>query len=148
MMTGLVTAGREAIVRVPLRGTRGQEVHVEAVIDTGFNGFLTLPARLIADLALPFATVARAVLGDGSEVDIEVYAGIVLWDNQERDVVVLAAEGGVLVGMSMLSGYRLAARCRGRRSGARRGAAVSSELRGGARNATRLIDASSGGGMR
>lgn len=68
MMTGLVTAGREAILRVPVRGTRGQEVPVEAVVDTGFNGFLTLPARLIADLALPFATVTRAVPGDGSGV--------------------------------------------------------------------------------
>jgi clan AA aspartic protease len=107
MMTGLVTAGREAVIRLPVRGTRGREVRVEAVIDTGFNGFLTLPARLIADLALPFATATRAVLGDGSRVDVDVFEGIVLWDNRERDVAVLAAEGGVLVGMSMLSGYRL-----------------------------------------
>jgi clan AA aspartic protease len=107
MMTGLVTAGREAVIRLPVRGTRGREVRAEAVIDTGFNGFLTLPARLIADLALPFATATRAVLGDGSRVDVDVFEGIVLWDNRERDVAVLAAEGGVLVGMSMLSGYRL-----------------------------------------
>jgi clan AA aspartic protease len=107
MMTGLVTAGREAVIRLPVRGTRGREARVEAVIDTGFNGFLTLPARLIADLALPFATATRAVLGDGSRVDVDVFEGIVLWDNRERDVAVLAAEGGVLVGMSMLSGYRL-----------------------------------------
>jgi clan AA aspartic protease len=107
MMTGLVTAGREAVIRLPVRGTRGREARVEAVIDTGFNGFLTLPARLIADLALPFATATRAVLGDGSRVDVDVFEGVVLWDNRERDVAVLAAEGGVLVGMSMLSGYRL-----------------------------------------
>ncbi len=107
MMTGLVTASGEAVIRVPVRGSRGQEILMEAMIDTGFTGFLTLPAQLIADLALPFATVTRALLGDGSAIDVDVFEGVVRWDDQERDVVVLAAEGGVLVGMSMLSGYRV-----------------------------------------
>ena len=107
MMTGQVTPNREAVIRVLVRGPRGQEAQVEAVIDTGFNGFLTLPAQLIADLALPFAGTTRAALGDGSEVQMDVFEAAVLWDNQERGVVVLAAEGGALVGMSMLSGYRI-----------------------------------------
>lgn len=107
MMTGQVTPNREAVIRVLVRGPRGQEAQVEAVIDTGFNGFLTLPAQLIADLALPFAGTTRAALGDGSEVQMDVFEATVLWDNQERGVVVLAAEGGTLVGMSMLSGYRV-----------------------------------------
>lgn len=85
----------------------GQEVQLDAVIDTGFTGFLTLPAQLIADLELPFTAVTRAELGDGSGVDMDVFEGVVRWDNQEQDIVILAAEGGVLVGMSMLSGYRL-----------------------------------------
>jgi predicted aspartyl protease len=55
MITGLVTSDREAIIRVLVRAAYGQETHVEAVIDTGFTGFLTLSARLIASLALPFA---------------------------------------------------------------------------------------------
>ena len=106
-MTGQVTPSREAVIRVLVRGPRGQEAQVEAVIDTGFNGFLTLPAQLIDDLALPFAGTTRAALGDGSEVQMDVFEATVLWDNQERGVVVLAAEGGALVGMSMLSGYRI-----------------------------------------
>ena len=107
MMTGVVTSNREAVLRVMVRGTHGQEVPVDAVIDTGFTGFLTLPAQLIVILALAFAGTTRATLGDGSGVRLDIFEATVLWDNQERRVPVLAAEGGALMGMSMLSGYRV-----------------------------------------
>jgi len=107
MITGIVTFNREAVIRVLVRGSRGQEVQVEAVIDTGFNGFLTLPVSLISTLALPFAGTTRVTLGNGSEVPIDVFEATVLWDNQERSVVVLVAEGSALVGMSMLAGSRV-----------------------------------------
>jgi predicted aspartyl protease len=38
---------------------------------------------------------------------LDVFEATVLWDNQERDLVVFAAESEALVGMSMLSGYRV-----------------------------------------
>jgi clan AA aspartic protease len=107
MMRGLVTAEREAIIAVMVRGPNGQDEMIEAVIDTGFNGFLTLPAALIASLALPFVGVTRAALGDGHEVNIDVFEAMVLWDNQEREVLLLGAGGAPLVGMSLLSDYRL-----------------------------------------
>lgn len=108
MMTGFVTFDREAVMGMAVRGPRAQEARVEAIIDTGFNGFLTLPVRLIADLALPFAGTTRVALGDGSEVRMDIFEAIVLWDSEERSVVVLVAEGSALIGMSMLSGYRVA----------------------------------------
>lgn len=107
MIIGTVTANGEAIIRVLVRGPHGQEIEVDAAIDTGFNGFLTLPAQLITALALLFAGTTRAALGDGTEVQMDVFEATVLWDDQERVVSVLAAEGGALVGMSMLSGYRV-----------------------------------------
>ena len=58
-------------------------------------------------LGLAFAGTTRATLGDGSAVSIDVFEATVLWDNYVRLVTVLAAEGGALVGMSMLFGYRL-----------------------------------------
>ena len=107
MMSGVVTSNREAVIRVLVRGARGQEAQVEGVIDTGFTGFLTLSAGLIATLALSFAGTTRAALADANEVPMDVFEAIVLWDNQERGVVTLAAEGAALVGLALLSGYRV-----------------------------------------
>lgn len=107
MISGVVTANREAVVPVVIRGAHGHNVYVDAVIDTGFTGFLTLPAPLIATLGLAFAGTTRATLGAGSTVSMDVFEATVLWDNHVRSVTVLAATGGALVGMAMLFGYRL-----------------------------------------
>ena len=53
MITGTVNAYRELIVGVTIPGTAEQEIKVEAVIDTGFDGSLSLPPALIALLGLP-----------------------------------------------------------------------------------------------
>ncbi|HKH45099.1 MAG TPA: clan AA aspartic protease [Thermoanaerobaculia bacterium] len=80
---------------------------VEAGIDTGYDGFLTLPSSLIRDLDLPFAGTARAILGDGNEVSLDLFLASVLWENEPSEVLVLAAEGGVLLDMALLVGTRV-----------------------------------------
>ena len=70
MISGWVNAFQEAIVRLPVLGPQGQEQAVEAVVDTGFNGHLTLPSELIAELGLPFRSNGRAVLGDNARRDV------------------------------------------------------------------------------
>lgn len=40
MITGVVTADREAVMRLSVRGPTAQEHEIEAVIDTGFDGSL------------------------------------------------------------------------------------------------------------
>lgn len=107
MITGVVTAAREAVLPVHVQGPGGQTLVVDAVLDTGFTGYLTLPMAVIAALGLPFAGTSRATLSDGSEVGLDVFEATVLWDGRPRVITVLAAEGGVLVGMAMLMGFRL-----------------------------------------
>ena len=107
MMTGYVTSHKEAVISVLVRGPQGQESQVEAVIDTGFNGYLTLPLEVVNNLSLPFAGTTPAALGDGRQVHLDVFEATVLWDDQERSVVVLATEGEALMGMSMFFGYRV-----------------------------------------
>ncbi|MDE0077707.1 MAG: hypothetical protein OXO50_09320 [Caldilineaceae bacterium] len=55
MIEGRVNANDEAMIHLVLRGFAGEEQTVEAIIDTGFTGYLTLPAALIAWLGLSWA---------------------------------------------------------------------------------------------
>ena len=52
MIIGVVNGNLEAIIRLVVRGPNGQEDEIEAVIDTGFTGFLTLPPSLIVSPGL------------------------------------------------------------------------------------------------
>ena len=60
MTSGFFTPEGEPAVRLRVQSDSQERGRVEAVIDTGFNGDLTLPPDLIAALALPEATEERA----------------------------------------------------------------------------------------
>jgi clan AA aspartic protease len=107
MLIGQITAENQAVVPIEVHASEGQKAHIDATIDTGYNGFLTLPRALIDELDLPSAGPARAALGDGNEVRMELFLAAVRWEDGLQDVLVLAAEGGVLLGMAMLLGCRL-----------------------------------------
>ena len=47
MITGAVNANREATIRLVMSGSSGQQHEIEAIIDTGFTDFLTLPPTLV-----------------------------------------------------------------------------------------------------
>ena len=107
MITGAVTSNLEAVIRVVVRGPNRDELEVDAVIDTGFNGWLSLPGNLIDQLSLPWLTRGRVILADGTEQECDVYAATVIWDGQPRRIPVDAAETDPLVGMSLLKGCDL-----------------------------------------
>ena len=107
MIEGFVNANLEAVVTLPVRGTAGRAREVEAVIDTGFNGYLTLPPMLAADLGLPVVGDAEAVLADGSDAAFDVYGATVLWDGEARYIEVGAVGVGVLAGMRLLDSHSL-----------------------------------------
>ncbi len=106
MIIGVVNAHREAVVRLTVEGSQAQE-EIEAIVDTGFNGFLTLPPPLIATLGLPFRGRGRAILADGSENLFDVHEVTVFWDAQPRRVAVGAADTEPLIGMALLYGHEL-----------------------------------------
>jgi clan AA aspartic protease len=106
VIRGRVTPEREAIVHLIVHGASGQE-EIEAVIDTGFNDSLTLPPTTIAALDLPFAAPVQGMLADGSIITMHYHLARVDWNGALRRILVLAADGGALVGMSLLYGYDL-----------------------------------------
>ena len=107
MIDGVVNAAHEAVVSLSVQGPTGQTRNVDAVIDTGFSRFLTLPTEAVAALELTLAGRNRVSLADGSEATLDVYGVTVLWDGQPRDVVAYAAGTVPLIGMSMLEDHSL-----------------------------------------
>jgi len=104
MIQGVVTEHRTAVIPLTVQGTMGQVDTFPAIVDTGFNGFLTLSLPQIAKLGFPYRGSMRAVLGNGKDADLDVFAGTVIWDGQVQAVMVLAADGSPLVGMGLLEG--------------------------------------------
>ena len=107
MIAGVVTADHEAIIRLAVRGPTGLEQEIEAVVDTGFDGWLSLPPALIAQLELQWRRRGRAQLADGSECVFDIYEGMVVWDEGMRRIAIDEASTAPLVGMALLDGYEL-----------------------------------------
>lgn len=107
MITGTVNTRREAILRLMIRDASGQEHERDTVVDTGFDGWLSLPPDFIAALGLQWYRFGRAVLADGSESTFNIYKGVVLWDGQPRTILIYEMDAEPLVGMSLMYGYEL-----------------------------------------
>ena len=107
MIEGFVNANLEAVVTIPLLGPAGQTREVAAMVDTGFNGYLTLPPTLVAELGLSVVGDGEAILADGREVAFDVYSVTVVWDGQPRYVETAAVGIDALVGMMLLDRHSL-----------------------------------------
>ena len=107
MIEGLVNSDYEAVITLSVRGPTGREREIDAVVDTGFNSFLTLPPELVEELGLPFAMQGYAILADGQEASFDVYGATVLWDGQPRYVDTYVVDAAPLVGMMLLARHDL-----------------------------------------
>ena len=107
MIEGFVNANREAIVPLSFRGPEGQTWEVNAVIDTGYSGALTLPPALVAELELPYVFSSKAKLADDTEVGFRVHRVTTLWDSGPRHIEADAVGSNPLVGMLLLDSHNL-----------------------------------------
>ena len=107
MIIGTVRADLNAVIDLTITGPGGQRIDTKGVIDTGFNGHLTLTEEEINTLNLPSAGRRQIMLGDGSEHLADVYDASVEWDGQVRNVLVESAEVQPLLGMALMEGYDL-----------------------------------------
>lgn len=110
MISGFVNASLEAVIRLKVSGEQAETSEREMVVDTGYNGFLTLPLETVAELNLSHFGRGRVQLADGSLEIFEMYLASVVWDGQPKPIVVGAAETAPLVGTSLLAGYDFSAR--------------------------------------
>jgi hypothetical protein len=59
MITGTVNADFEPIISLSIRGSDGNIYPHNAIVDTGFNGWLSLPPEFIAQLNLKWKSQGR-----------------------------------------------------------------------------------------
>ncbi len=71
MMQGFVNQSREATLPIAVKNNTTTQL-VDAVVDTGFSGFLTLPSDIILALGLSWEGRDVATLGDGTSCTFEV----------------------------------------------------------------------------
>ena len=106
-MQGFVNQNCEAMLPIVVGRDNKPTQLVEALIDTGFTGFLSLPLSMIESLGLPWIFSDSVTLGDGSEVIFQMYRATAIWDGQFKVVDVAASESEPLLGMSLLYGFKL-----------------------------------------
>ena len=107
MIRGVVTARYEAVIRIIVIGTTGQRESIHAIVDTGFDGWLSLPRSLINELEFPWHRRGLALLADGSESGFDIHKGTILWNRKRRRISIDACDTTPLVGMRLLDGYEL-----------------------------------------
>lgn len=115
MINGLVYLTSDA--RIPT-GEPRVTVHVadvsgnlhpfEFIVDTGFDGDLTLPLAVIRRLGLPYLRSGKAILAGNLEREFGVYGAEVSWNGKTVAAAALESEDNPpLIGMALLWGSRI-----------------------------------------
>jgi predicted aspartyl protease len=107
MILGKVNAKLDAVATLSVLDSADHVHPISTVVDTGFNGHLTLRPAMIARFGLPRTGAVRVQLADGSSSYRHYFGARVVWDGAARTVEALELETDPLLGMNMLSGARL-----------------------------------------
>ena len=110
MATGRVVAlgtSLQPVLELFVYGRSNVRARVQGVIDTGYTGHLTLPARAVHALDLSFQAEESMTMANDELITFEVYTASIDWDGQLREIKVHLAEGDALIGMEILHNHDL-----------------------------------------
>lgn len=107
MLTGRVNRQGEPVISIQLI-LRNRPARFIAVIDTGFNGYLSVLRRLpIRSKWLAIGT-EKLEIATGVLVEQEIYLGEVIFDGQQSPVYIVSTEAqDILIGTKRLRGKTL-----------------------------------------
>ena len=111
MITGQVArnpdGGLEAWVALSIMDAYGEPRQLEVIVDTGFTGWLTLPASDIRRLGLVHSGHQYSVTASGNTERFEFYRAWVSWHGQQYVVEIFQSIDQPLLGMELLEGSRV-----------------------------------------
>jgi clan AA aspartic protease len=107
MISGIVNSSREAALEIVILDSAGRPFNQGAMVDTGYNGWLTLSPNVIASLGLRWIRYGRAMLADGGQIVFNIYEAVVVWDGQLITIPVDEMDAMPLIGMALMYGYEL-----------------------------------------
>jgi clan AA aspartic protease len=107
MLQGRLREDEQAVVQLEVVCRDGSSHLVAAVIDTGFNGQVSL-SRQVAnelDLLLTYEGTVEMELASGTVVEEDVYSGTIRFDGQElaAEIILTDAED-TFIGTGLLTG--------------------------------------------
>ena len=92
---------------INLVGENGVPARVEAMVDSGFAGQLSLKPHLVDALQLRRTRSERAYLADGRSTTCDMYRVQLHWQGHPRTVEVACLNGHPLIGLGLLRGSQL-----------------------------------------
>ena len=95
------------VVQVELRGRDGRSVFVDAVLDTGFTGTISIPIGVIRELGIVRRRRETFVLADGSTSESSVYDGSVRFAGSWFETDIFSTHYIPTVGMRLLYGANI-----------------------------------------
>ena len=107
MIRGRVTENRAVLVELGIMDSGGRLWPIQAALDTGLTGDLSLPGNAIQRLGLPDLGQRDFTLADGTQSLMQAYSGSVFWHERLIQIVVIHSEGIPLIGMGLLWGSRV-----------------------------------------
>jgi clan AA aspartic protease len=107
VLKGRVNENDEPVVSIDLI-LRTKPSRYDAIIDTGFNGYLSVPHSLVRKSSWYFAGVEEYELATGERVEQQVYLGHVVFDRRPLQVYVVTSNSkDILIGTKLLRSKRL-----------------------------------------
>jgi clan AA aspartic protease len=102
MLHGRVTRDGEPVVPIDLI-LRKRPTRFPAVVDTGFNGYLSVPKRLLIVGSWQLIGTEKFEIATGEIVEQEIYLGEVVFDGRRGPVYTVATHADdILIGTKLL----------------------------------------------
>jgi predicted aspartyl protease len=107
MISGRVNTRLEAGLPLEIEDSTGHLHSIEPIIDTAFNGDLSLRMAQISLLGLSWVGSLPCRLADGSVQTNDVYDAILWWDGNPLTIRVRPMETTPLLGTRLLGGHEV-----------------------------------------